>query len=185
MRKKVGFALGGLIVVMVVVAVPLAVFGTSSAKLLPVGAQAPPFTRHTTTGTVVSLADFRGRAVVLEFCANWSSQCELEAPLLNQLASHTQAALLLINADSENAASVDAFQRQFHVRFPVLLDPGSKTVSFPAHGPRGPLAAQYRVTELPSFYVLDGSERVRWQLPGAASPAVLAREIRLAARSVP
>jgi peroxiredoxin len=182
-RTRLAVVLGGCILAIALTAVLLAVFPPGKEALLPVGAAAPAFALRTTASTTVSLQQMRGKAVLLEFCASWSSHCIAEVPALNHL--QTLAAVLYVDADSEEAASVAAFGRSFHARFPLALDPGSKTVTFPAHGPRGPLTGRYRVTAFPTFYVLDARGRVAWRAAGEQPLALLARELRRAARSVP
>ena len=59
------------------------------------------------------------------------------------------------------------------------------SVTFPAHGPRGPVTARYRVTVFPTVYVIDAAGRIAWRDAGALSAATLAREVRRAARRVP
>jgi cytochrome c biogenesis protein CcmG/thiol:disulfide interchange protein DsbE len=183
-RRQLSFVLAGLILAIAAGAVLLAVFPPGKEALLPVGAPAPGFTLRTSAGATVSLQRLRGQPVLLEFCATWSSQCALEAPLLNGLVSRTSF-LVSINGDSEDAASVASFTRTYRLRFPILLDPGEKTVSFPTRGPRGLVTGRYRVTRFPTFYVLDAAGRVTWRDVGAVPPTVLAGEIRRAARPVP
>jgi peroxiredoxin len=182
-RTRLTVVLGGCILAVALTAVLLAVFPPGKEALLPLGAPAPGFALRTSAGATVSLQQLRGKAVLLEFCASWSSHCVAEVPVLNRLFS--QAAVVSIDGDSEEAASVAAFGRTFHARFPLALDPGSRTVAFPAHGPRGPVTGRYRVTAFPTFYVLDPRGRVVWAAAGVQTHGVLARELRRAARSVP
>jgi peroxiredoxin len=182
-RTRLTVVLGGCILAVALTAVLLAVFPPGKEALLPLGAPAPGFALRTSAGATVSLQQLRGKAVLLEFCASWSSHCVAEVPVLNRLFS--QAAVVSIDGDSEEAASVAAFGRTFHARFPLALDPGSRTVSFPTHGPRGPVTGRYRVTAFPTFYVLDSRGRVVWAAAGVQTHGVLARELRRAARSVP
>ena len=182
-RTRLAVVLGVCILAIAVTAVLLAVFPPGKEALLPLGAPAPEFALRTTADTTVSLKQLRGKAVLLEFCASWSSHCVAEVPVLNRLLS--QAAVVSIDGDSEEAASVAAFGRTFHARFPLALDPGSRTVSFPTHGPRGPVTGRYHVTAFPTFYVLDAQGRVAWRAAGEQPLALLARELRRAARPVP
>jgi thiol-disulfide isomerase/thioredoxin len=45
----------------------------------------PPFTGQTTTGQAVSLADFQGRVVLVNFWASWCAECRPEMPLFERL----------------------------------------------------------------------------------------------------
>lgn len=185
MRTRLAFVLAACVAAIVAVALLLALFPSRGEALLPVGAQAPAFALHTTEGGTASLAKLRGQAVLVEFCASWSSHCAATVPVLNRVSALAHAAVVYVDGDSEEKASVASFARTYGARFPLALDPGPSTVSFPAHGPRGPLTARYRVTVFPTFYVVDGQGRVDWRAAGEQPAAVLARELRRAARSVP
>ena len=50
-----------------------------------VGKAAPPFTVMTLDGTPVSLADYKGKALLVNFWATWCAACKLEMPWLAQL----------------------------------------------------------------------------------------------------
>jgi peroxiredoxin len=184
-RARLTLVLGGCILAIALTAVLLAVFPPGEEALLALGAPAPGFTLRTSAGATVSLQRLRGKAVLLEFCASWSSHCVAEVPALNRLRTFPSTAVLSIDGDSEQATSVASFARTFHARFPLALDPGRTTVTFPAHGPRGPVSGRYHVTAFPTFYVLDAHGRVAWRAAGVQPVALLARELRRAARPVP
>lgn len=186
MRAKLGVGLGVVIAAIVVSAIAAAVLHHKQ-RLLPAGAAAPDFALRSASGSVVSLASLHGKPALLAFCATWSSPCALETAELDAVYEQqpSPGAVVGIDADSETLASVNAFVRDQHVRFPVLLDQGSKTVSFPTRGPRGPVTARYRVTELPTYYVLDSSGRIAWTATGRTPASVLARELRKVARPLP
>ncbi len=156
-----------------------------SSTLLPVGSQAPGFTLRTPTGTAVSLRAFRGRAVLLEFFATWCPHCGAEGPHLHDLYAklpHAKIAFVSINADSEDAASVFAYHVYFGFQFPAVLDPGAQTVTFPNHGPAGPVTTRYRVAAFPTFYVIDRHGRIAWRSDGEQPDALLEQEVLQAAR---
>ena len=183
-RRRLAYALAGLIGAVVVAAVAAVVFHQRE-KTLSVGATAPGFTLSSVSGATISLATLRGKPTLLAFCATWSSKCAVESGELNAVFAARPGSVVAIDADSETRASVRSFVDFNHVRYPILLDQGPKTVSFPKHGPRGPVSARYHVTELPTYYVLDPAGRVAWVGTGRKPAALLARELRRAARPLP
>jgi peroxiredoxin len=120
--------------------------------LLPVGAPAPAFSLRTVSGQPVALSDFSGKVVLLEFGATSSPQCQAEAEHLVAIraASSARLVFLAMNADGEDAASVEAFDRHFLIPYPTLLDPGA------APGSPGPVTKSYQVQGYPTFYIIDG-----------------------------
>jgi peroxiredoxin len=152
--------------------------------LLTVGAQAPDFTLRTPTGRRVSLRALRGKAVLLEFFATWCPHCNAEASHLKGLYERlpsAKVAFVSIDGNSDDAASVFAYHVWHELPFPALLDHGGRTVTFPEHGPIGPVSRKYGVSLWPTFYVLDPRGRVVWRSGGEQPDALLARELLRAA----
>ena len=137
-----------------------------SKSVLPVGAAAPDFTLSTATGEKVHLSDYRGKTVLLEFFATWCPHCQAEAKHLTRLHEslpRSDFAVLSVNADSEDPASLYAFDRFFHIPWPTLLDPGSPAGSFKDAGGAGPVTRAYGVELYPTFYIIDGKGRIAWR----------------------
>jgi peroxiredoxin len=156
-----------------------------TSGLLQLGAQAPEFTLRTPTGAPVSLRALRGKAVLLEFFAAWCPHCAAEAPHLRQLYGrlpHSKVAFVAIEGNSDDAPTVFAYHVYFGLPFPAVLDHGARTVTFPQHGPIGPLSSRYGVSEWPTFYVIDPQGRVSWRSAGEQPDAQLAQELRRATR---
>ena len=156
--------------------------------LLPVGMKAPGFTLQTPTGRAYSLRDFRGKAVLLEFFATWCPHCAAEAPHLAKLYAslpHDRFAFVSVDADSESAPTVFAYHVWFGLPFPALVDTAGRKVTFPDHGPIGPVAAQYHLNAYPTFYVIDPRGKIAWRTDGEQPDALLAQELRRAARPLP
>jgi peroxiredoxin len=159
---------------------------TSSTDLLPVGTEAPPFTLKTPAGKAVSLSEFRGKAVLLEIFATWCPHCAAEAPHLRELANSLPAskyAFVSIDGSGADAPSVFAYHVFFGLPFPALLDPdpNAPAVTFPAHGPTGPVSRAYHTTYFPTFYVIDPKGRITWRSDGEQPDALLRQELRRAA----
>jgi len=153
--------------------------------LLEVGAKAPPFTLSTPAGRKVSLADYRGKALLLEFFATWCPHCAAEAPHLRSLAAKLPptAAILSVDGSNADAASVYAYHVYYGLPYPALVDPDPATpaVTFPDHGKRGTVSKAYGVGYFPTFYVIDPEGRITWRADGEQPDELLEQQLARAA----
>ena len=117
--------------------------GTTSSPLL--GEPAPAFTLEDLKGNKVSLSNYKGKAVLINFWATWCGPCKLETPwivdLRNQYASQGFE-VLGIDSEADNLdtsdtaglakqkAAVAEFVQQEHMPYPVLLNGDSITKAF-------------------------------------------------------
>ncbi len=94
------------------------------AEGLYVGDRAPNFTARTLDGQTVSLSDFRGRVVLLNFWATWCTSCQKEIPILQALYELHQPDFVVLAVNyKEGEGRVRAFAEENGMGFPVLLDP--------------------------------------------------------------
>lgn len=124
------------------------------------GSTAPAFTLHDGAGTPVSLADFRGRNVVLVFYPfDWSPVCSDQLALYNELLEDfgaLKAGVLALSVDSTYCHA--AFAKDRNYRFPLLAD----------FEPKGAVARAYGAYEAGegcaerALFVIDGAGVVRW-----------------------
>ena len=152
-----------------------------SQTLLPVGSTAPDFSLMTPDGKRVTLSQYRGKTVFLEFFATWCPHCQAEAPHLlrvyNTLPS-SNVVFLSVNADSEDAASVHAFTRHFGLPWFALLDPGSPPGSYRQQGGVGPVSRTYGLDLFPTFYIIDARGRVAWRADREQPDALILAKLR-------
>jgi peroxiredoxin len=130
------------------------------ATPLAPGSAAPEFRLRWTPDQTLSLAELRGRPVILVFYPeDWSPVCSDQLGLYQQLLPEFQrfdAELLGISVDG--IWSHVAFAKDRNLRFPLLAD----------FEPKGEVARAYRVyragegTSERALYVLDAEGIVRW-----------------------
>ena len=158
--------------------------GPQNPNLLKAGETAPVFTLKTPTGSSVSLSDFRGKAVLLEFFATWCPHCNAEAPHIRTLSRALPTAnyaFVSVNADGETAPSVFAYHLYYGFSFPALLDPSGQPGSFSSPGAAGRVSNAYRVASFPTFYVIDTKGRIVFASDGEQPDALLRQELVQAA----
>jgi thiol-disulfide isomerase/thioredoxin len=117
---------------------------------------APELKAQDLAGMPRTLADYRGKVVMLNFWASWCPPCLREMPSMERLRLKIAGRPLAIVAlDSvETREEVSAFLSKMKLGFPVLLDPdGSNT-------------RRWKVFALPTTFLLDASGRVRHVLTG-------------------
>jgi peroxiredoxin len=130
------------------------------ATPLSAGTPAPDFTLSSAPGQTVSLADFRGRPVILAFYpADWSPVCGDQMALYNEVLPEFErhnAQLLGISVDG--AWCHAAFTRDRRLHFPLLAD----------FEPKGAVARRYGAYRQGdgfserALFVIDGDGIVRW-----------------------
>lgn len=157
---------------------------STNPDLLKPGAKAPAFTSTTALDETVSLADYKGKALLLEFFATSCPHCQAEAPHLERLYRSLDPArygMVAVNADGENAASLYAYHRYFGLTFPALLDHGPQVGSWHSPAPPGPITTAYRINSYPTFYVIRPDGTVQWASNGEQPTAKLMQELQQAA----
>jgi len=102
-------AFGLVVVLMLVVQTPTQEYSFSTVNL---------------AGDKVSLADYRGHVVMLNFWATWCPPCKAEMPVIEstyQQYKDSGFVVLAVN-NAERSDQVTSFASQYKLTFPVLLD---------------------------------------------------------------
>ena len=89
------------------------------------GSPAPDFTLPDLKGTLVGLADFRGKVVLLNIWATWCLPCVEEMPSMEKLHRELQGEdfiILAVSIDNTGADAVIPFVEKHGLSFTVLVD---------------------------------------------------------------
>jgi peroxiredoxin len=116
------------------------------------GQKAPNFSLPTLSGGTMSLAQQRGKVVIVDFWAQWCEPCKKELPQLDKLQKEfagKNVVILAVNLDKSRDNAV-ALARQLGLSLPVLLDPA------------GSVAATYDLPKMPTSFVVDKKGIVRF-----------------------
>jgi len=125
---------------------------------------APDFTLPNPGGKKVSLKDFRGKVVFLNFWATWCESCREEMPSMERLYQEFKGKGLEVVAVNVKDKRQDAlaFVKELKLNYPVLMDP------------EGEVGLLYGAFGLPVTYLIDRKGVVLARLWGPAdwySPA--------------
>lgn len=120
---------------------------------------APNFTLQDLGGRPVSLSDFRGKVVLLNFWGTWCEPCKEETPALE--ATYRQLkdeGLVILGIDQLNGErslnrdveDVQRFAALYDVTYPILLDE------------QGTVGQSYSIVPLPTSIFVDRQGQVRY-----------------------
>jgi len=122
----------------------------SRAQSPTIGESLEGFSLQDISGNQVSLADFSGKPLVINFWATWCKPCENELPLLREIAQKSPNGLQVIGINvEEDVDIVNNFQQKIGINFPILLDSN------------GNVADQYLINGYPTTFFVDASGVLR------------------------
>ena len=109
-----------------------------------VGKRAPEFTLEDLNGNPVSLSDYQGQKIFLNFWASWCPPCRAEMPDMQKLheEEYEDFVILAVNIGETKATAVN-FMMQNNINFKVLLDSDKE------------IAREYLVRGIPTSYFID------------------------------
>jgi peroxiredoxin len=88
------------------------------------GKPAPTFAVTTLDGKEVSLSDYKGKAVIVNFWATWCGSCKVEMPWLAQLREkYASQGVEVLGILTNNASStkIAAITQKYGVKYPILM----------------------------------------------------------------
>lgn len=110
----------------------------------------PNFSLRTADGQTVSLSDYRGKVVYLDFWASWCGPCKRTLPWMQQLQQRFNARgfeVVAVNLDTTRAEA-EKLLGGAPVSFTVLFDPS------------GTVASKYEIPSMPTSMLIGRDGRV-------------------------
>jgi peroxiredoxin len=128
---------------------------------------APGFTLTDINGKSVSLSDFRGKVVILDFWATWCPPCKQEIPdFISLQKEYGPRGLQVVGIALDEPGKVQTFARQNGMNYPVLL--GTQDIASKYGGIRG----------IPTTFVIDKTGKLVNKFEGYRPRSVFESEVK-------
>ncbi|NMO97655.1 redoxin domain-containing protein [Paenibacillus lemnae] len=133
---------------------------------IDIGNAAREFTLSSIDGSPVTLSDYRGQTVILNFWATWCPPCRVEMPHIekfHQQYKDDNVVVLAINLTHTESSTADVKQFIENMEFeaPVLFDP------------QGKVSKDYKITAYPTTFVVNPEGVITHRYQGAVSYSIL------------
>lgn len=132
------------------------------AQPVDIGRQVPSYRAVSIAGDSVSLADQRGKVVLLNVWATWCHPCREEIPELRAIHERFRARgleLIGVSVDAQgNEQGIRDFMKEFQMAYPVWHDPDER------------VSTQFLVIGVPATFLIDRAGVLRWRRTGPIHP---------------
>jgi len=128
-----------------------ALLATPALAVAPAG-PAPAFRLDSMAGKPISLEQYKGQVVMINFWASWCGPCRQEMPILEKLqAKYKPMGFAMIGVNVEPDSSLAAnWLKATPVTFPILFDTRSE------------VSKLYSVAGMPTTVIIDRKGNLRW-----------------------
>ncbi|MDA8353811.1 MAG: thiol-disulfide oxidoreductase ResA [Firmicutes bacterium] len=150
MNRKTRYWVRRILMLVMVVLVGLAIYQTMGGEgeketAVEPGKKAPDFQLETLDGEKMKLSDLKGKVVLLNFWASWCEPCRDEMPAIQTVYDkHKDKGFEVVGVNiAETQVAVNAFARQYELKFPIAMDRERKVTE------------QYGIGPIPSSIFID------------------------------
>lgn len=115
---------------------------------------APNFTETTLSGDTISLSEYRGQFVLLDFWGTWCGPCIKEIPHLKEVRQHFGDELAIIGIPvNDDSARVQKLVEKHHITWPQL---SVQTSGFRGSG----IPWDYGINQYPTLFLIDPNGKI-------------------------
>lgn len=139
--------------ILVLIFLPFEINTVQASPLLEKGSIAPDFQLTTLDGKTISLSDFHGQTIILNFWASWCPPCKEEMPTIQQFYQKNKAnniMILSVNLTNHDSGKqkLRQFVQNYAITFPILLDE------------QGKVGNLYQILTIPTSFVIDPTGKI-------------------------
>lgn len=132
-----------------------------------VGSKAPDFSLEGTDGTIHHLADYRGKAVLLNFWGTYCPDCIQEMPdIEKQYAKWKDSGFVVLGVNiGENPITVKGYINDHQISYPIFYDPNKQVTH------------QYDVNQYPTSLFINAKGKIEAKFIGPMTESYLQQHI--------
>jgi cytochrome c biogenesis protein CcmG/thiol:disulfide interchange protein DsbE len=141
--------------------------GPVRSEAVEIGGEAPGFTLNDPDGKAVSLSDFKGKVIILDFFATWCPPCREEIPDFIKLSdAYAPKGFAMIGVSLVTAGETKEFAEKVKFNYPVVIDDGKVSNTY------GPIRS------IPTTFVIDKDMKIVKMYIGFRDKEVFERDIQ-------
>lgn len=153
--------------VLVVVVTLILLGACSKGVAIEVGENAPDFTLTSVDSGQISLSDFKGKVIILNFFASWCPPCREEVPDFVELQnSYGGGAFTMVGVAMVSLQEAKEFATNMGINYPTLIDDNRVSALY------GPIRS------IPTTFVIGKDFKIAKKYIGSRSKDVFENDIR-------